>query len=1180
MYGQMTAGSWIYIGSQGIVQGTFETFARGRAGLRRRSRRAARRHRGPRRDGRRAAARGDDERRRRRSWPRSTRSGSKSACKTRYLDEQETDLDRAIDRALAAKAAQARRLDRRRGQCRRPARAAARPRRRPGPRHRPDLRARRAHGYVPRGRLARRARAAARGRPEALHRARLRDDGRPRARPPRAPAPRIGRLRLRQQPPRPGAEGRGRRRLRRSAASCPSTSARSSARARGRFAGPRSPATRRTSATTDRALLELFPQDAGARAGGSTLARGAHRVPGPAGADLLARVRRAAPRGPALQRAGSHGAGARADRHRPRPSRRRARWPRPTARPKACATARTRSRDWPILNALHQHGGRRDLGLGPPRRRRRHRVLDPRRHGRRRRRHRGGAPAARAGPEERSRHRRDAPRRRGLSGGDRGGARAGSGPALPALTRGDSTVKRSSISAALAAVVAALAWLDGWVGRRPAPAPAAARPPRSSRRPSRTSRRTSRRAAALAAQPGGRAVARGRRHRGSAADRLFAAARRGDGRRGRPAPGSRSPTRAATCRPGGATLRPGCRRRARPARSRCGGRRRAWSSCTGAWPASEPFAGVICAAPVPAGPGARFSTARSACRASSDGLGAGGSAEPGAGSPARRRWRPRFSPAVSRTFPRGPTTGSARLVLAVVLAIGLALVLVGADAFAVGLGLAAAFLGAEAFAGAGERVLSAPRPWALATGLLLLPLGLSRLRASEPGRRRTSTRGGLRSLRRSDRRRARHGPAGPRRRAFPSWSAQFLGLVALTALSAASLAIGASARARGPRRGAWTGAAIVADVGAHRRGPAPRLAVAAVYPVPRRRRSPWAPTRPGAGRSPPLPQRGPLGPFRLAAGATLLLVLLAVPLHAHGALAAAYRTAAAIRLARRRAHFRRRRGGGAPRRRARRSASTSPRSCRRRSPRSTSRTSPTGSGARAKSEAPSATLIAFEVFDGGGGCCAAGSRSSRRPTPRSADDQPGVRIERHRVALVRRPRRSRAAASAWGRAVGVGGRLAELGSAASSTRGLPAARRRADAARARAAARPGRSTGPTAPAARRGRSCRPGPSIGSRRTGRAVRVRLRYPRRGALRRGPPADRRVPARRDSRARASCQRLLTRRCCSPPRPRSIRRSAARSSSSARSWRAGSLLRDLWPPRSADVSADASWRSSSCR
>jgi len=27
MYGQMTAGSWIYIGTQGILQGTYETLA-------------------------------------------------------------------------------------------------------------------------------------------------------------------------------------------------------------------------------------------------------------------------------------------------------------------------------------------------------------------------------------------------------------------------------------------------------------------------------------------------------------------------------------------------------------------------------------------------------------------------------------------------------------------------------------------------------------------------------------------------------------------------------------------------------------------------------------------------------------------------------------------------------------------------------------------------------------------------------------------------------------------------------------------------------------------------------------------------------------------------------------------------------------------------------------------------
>ena len=58
MYGQMTAGSWIYIGTQGILQGTYETFAelarqhfggtlRGTGGA----------HGGPRRHGRRPAAR-------------------------------------------------------------------------------------------------------------------------------------------------------------------------------------------------------------------------------------------------------------------------------------------------------------------------------------------------------------------------------------------------------------------------------------------------------------------------------------------------------------------------------------------------------------------------------------------------------------------------------------------------------------------------------------------------------------------------------------------------------------------------------------------------------------------------------------------------------------------------------------------------------------------------------------------------------------------------------------------------------------------------------------------------------------------------------------------------------------------------------------------------------------------
>ena len=64
MYGQMTAGSWIYIGTQGILQGTYETFAAAaRTALRREPRGQARGHRRPRRHGRRPAARGDDERR-------------------------------------------------------------------------------------------------------------------------------------------------------------------------------------------------------------------------------------------------------------------------------------------------------------------------------------------------------------------------------------------------------------------------------------------------------------------------------------------------------------------------------------------------------------------------------------------------------------------------------------------------------------------------------------------------------------------------------------------------------------------------------------------------------------------------------------------------------------------------------------------------------------------------------------------------------------------------------------------------------------------------------------------------------------------------------------------------------------------------------------------------------------
>ena len=73
-------------------------------------------------------------------------------------------------------------------------------------------------------------------------------------------------------------------------------------------------------AATDRAVLDEFPDDEalcpldpdGRRAG---------RLPGPAGADLLARLRRAPPARPALQRDGPQRRGQRPDRDRPRPPR-------------------------------------------------------------------------------------------------------------------------------------------------------------------------------------------------------------------------------------------------------------------------------------------------------------------------------------------------------------------------------------------------------------------------------------------------------------------------------------------------------------------------------------------------------------------------------------------------------------------------------------------------------------------------------------------------------------------------------------------------------------------------------------------------------------------------------------------------------------------------------------------
>jgi urocanate hydratase len=103
MFGQMTAGSWIYIGSQGIVQGTYETFNA-----------AVARHFGGEASGRLAVSAGLGGMGGAQPLAAVMTGATFLAAevdpariakrlKTRYLDEQVADLDAAIDRALELK---------------------------------------------------------------------------------------------------------------------------------------------------------------------------------------------------------------------------------------------------------------------------------------------------------------------------------------------------------------------------------------------------------------------------------------------------------------------------------------------------------------------------------------------------------------------------------------------------------------------------------------------------------------------------------------------------------------------------------------------------------------------------------------------------------------------------------------------------------------------------------------------------------------------------------------------------------------------------------------------------------------------------------------------------------------------------------------------------------------------
>ncbi len=340
MYGQMTAGSWIYIGTQGIVQGTYETFAAvaekrfdgtlagtltltaGCGGMGGAQPLAVTMN-----EGACLIVDVDPARLHRR-------------VEHRYLDEVATDLDDAIEKAVRAKERAPRLVRRGRRQRRRDLPRAAAPRRADRHRHRPDLRARPAQ-LPARRRRARRVGRAGREEARGVHRPGARVDGHARAGHGRVPGRRRRGLRLRQLDPRRGASGWLRSRLRlprlrpglhpaallRGQGPVPLGGAVGRPEGhRGHRPGGARPLPRQ------RPPAQMDPRRAGP-----------DRLPGPACPHLLARLRRARQGRPEVQRHGRLGRAVGARSSSAATTSTRARWPAPTARPSRWPTAPTRS---------------------------------------------------------------------------------------------------------------------------------------------------------------------------------------------------------------------------------------------------------------------------------------------------------------------------------------------------------------------------------------------------------------------------------------------------------------------------------------------------------------------------------------------------------------------------------------------------------------------------------------------------------------------------------------------------------------------------------------------------------------------------------------------------------------------------------------------------------------------
>ena len=325
MYGQMTAGSWIYIGTQGILQGTYETFAAVAAqALRRHARRPARRHRRARRDGRRPAARGHDERRRRAVRRGRPARASSAACRRATSTSAPPTSTRRWQRLDDGRATARRALGRPARQRRRGPPGARPPRRRRSTSS-PTRRARttRSTATCPAGLTRRAGRGAARSDPDELPAPRRRVAGSAHvARDPRAAARGRRGVRLRQRAARPGRSPTATTDAFAYPGFVPAYIRPLFCEGKGPFRWVALSGDPADIHATDAAILDLFgDQEHIAR--WIPLAQERVALPGPAGADLLAGLRRAPPGRPALQRDGRQRRAEGADRDRPRPPRRR-----------------------------------------------------------------------------------------------------------------------------------------------------------------------------------------------------------------------------------------------------------------------------------------------------------------------------------------------------------------------------------------------------------------------------------------------------------------------------------------------------------------------------------------------------------------------------------------------------------------------------------------------------------------------------------------------------------------------------------------------------------------------------------------------------------------------------------------------------------------------------------------